>query len=171
MAQGPCQLMGSDGQSSGPGWNRWCPKVQCDPNKVYKRSAGAAGPKPARLVFEAIVYVLRTGCQWKALPAERFSSASAVQKFMDWSRRASLKKSGRQGWPSTTSLKASRGDGRALTGRCSRAPLAQRDHGAEPDGSGKKWDKRHLLVDGRGVPLSLVVTGANVHDDADRDGA
>jgi transposase len=29
---------------------------------------------------------------------------------------------------------------------------------------GKKGSKRHLLVDGRGVPLSIVVTGANVHD-------
>lgn len=28
----------------------------------------------------------------------------------------------------------------------------------------KKGTKRHLLVDGRGVPLSLVVTGANRHD-------
>ena len=29
---------------------------------------------------------------------------------------------------------------------------------------GGKGSKRHLLVDGRGVPLSLVVTGANAHD-------
>ncbi len=28
----------------------------------------------------------------------------------------------------------------------------------------KKGTKRHLLVDGRGVPLSIVVTGANRHD-------
>ncbi len=28
----------------------------------------------------------------------------------------------------------------------------------------KNGNKRHLLVDGRGVPLSLVVTGANRHD-------
>ena len=64
------------------------PKSQRDPNKVYQRNAGAGRPpKPARLVFEAIVYVLRTGCQWKALPAERFGSASAMhQKFMDWSK-------------------------------------------------------------------------------------
>jgi len=33
------------------------------------------------------MYVLRTGCQWKALPAERFGSASAIhQKFMVWSK-------------------------------------------------------------------------------------
>ena len=35
---------------------------------------------------------------------------------------------------------------------------------SQPDGSEKKRGKRHLLVDGRGVPLSLVVTGANQHD-------
>ena len=29
---------------------------------------------------------------------------------------------------------------------------------------GEKSSKRHLLVDGRGVPLSIVVTGANVPD-------
>ncbi len=28
----------------------------------------------------------------------------------------------------------------------------------------KKGTKRHVLVDGRGVPLSIVVTGANRHD-------
>ena len=28
----------------------------------------------------------------------------------------------------------------------------------------KKGSKRHLLVDARGVPLSIVVSGANVHD-------
>ncbi len=32
------------------------------------------------------------------------------------------------------------------------------------DGSGEKGSKRHLLVDGREVPLSIVVTGANVPD-------
>ena len=29
---------------------------------------------------------------------------------------------------------------------------------------GKNGSKRHLLVDGRGVPLSIIVTGANRHD-------
>ena len=33
-----------------------------------------------------------------------------------------------------------------------------------PQTGGKKGSKRHLLVDERGVPLSIVVTGANRHD-------
>ncbi len=39
---------------------------------------------PARQVFSTIVYVLRTGIPWKALPRE-FGSASAVhQYFQNW---------------------------------------------------------------------------------------
>ena len=62
------------------------PQPVRDPNKRYKRAAGAGRPsKSPRLVFDAIVYELRTGCQWKALPRERFGSASAIhQKFMVW---------------------------------------------------------------------------------------
>ena len=58
------------------------------PDKQYVRKPGAGRPpKPARQVFEGIVYVLRTGCQWKALPAERFGSASAVHKrFLAWEK-------------------------------------------------------------------------------------
>ena len=55
-------------------------------SRQYLRKPGAGRPpKPARQVFEAVVYVLRTGCQWKALPKERFGSASAIHKrFLEW---------------------------------------------------------------------------------------
>ena len=39
------------------------------PDKVCVR-------EPARQVFEGIVYVLRTGCQWKALPREYGSGST-----------------------------------------------------------------------------------------------
>lgn len=62
------------------------PQREPSPDKRYVRKPGAGRPpKPARQVFEAIVYVLRTGCQWKALPAERSGSASAIHKrFLEW---------------------------------------------------------------------------------------
>lgn len=53
--------------------------------KFVRRPGGGRKPKDARLVFAGIAYVLRTGCQWKALPAERFGSASAIHKrFLEW---------------------------------------------------------------------------------------
>ena len=51
------------------------PRPKRDGEKQYKRKVGG-GRKPieARTVFSAIVYVLRTGIQWKALPKEVFGS-------------------------------------------------------------------------------------------------
>ncbi|MGO9229620.1 MAG: IS5 family transposase [Bryobacteraceae bacterium] len=72
--------------------------------------------------------------------------------------------SGRRVWPSTTACTASRGSGRPRTGPWARRhwqPNAQ--VGTQPTG-GKKGRKRSLLVDGRGLPLSIAVSGANVHD-------
>ena len=54
--------------------------------KEYLRKPDAGRPpKPSRQLFEAVIYVLRMGCQWKAVPKERFGSASAVHKgFLEW---------------------------------------------------------------------------------------
>ncbi|MDR1945819.1 MAG: transposase [Desulfovibrio sp.] len=53
------------------------PQPHRDPNREYKRKAGG-GRKPIepRKVFSAIVYVLRTGIQWKALPPRKFCNRS-----------------------------------------------------------------------------------------------
>jgi putative transposase len=45
------------------------PAVKRMEGRKYRRKPGAGRkPMPARQVFSAIVYVLRTGIQWKALP-------------------------------------------------------------------------------------------------------
>jgi len=42
---------------------------------------------PFRRVFDGILYVLRTGCQWKAV-AKEFGSGSTVHlRFQEWERR------------------------------------------------------------------------------------
>ena len=45
-----------------------------------------------------------------------------------------------------------------------KAPLAQESVGRNPTDGANKGTKRHLLVDGCGVPLAVVLTGANHHD-------
>jgi len=56
------------------------------------------------------------------------------------------------------------GDWQSVDGAMVKAPLAIECVGANPADRGKKGRKRSLLVDGRGVPLSPVASGANVHD-------
>lgn len=54
----------------------------------YKRSKKGGRPRlDLRKVVDGIFYVLRTGCQWKAMPPE-FGSGSAVhQYFQEWAKR------------------------------------------------------------------------------------
>jgi len=63
-----------------------------------------------------------------------------------------------------TRWRGSPGAGRVSTGPWSRPRWRKRRSGRTRPIGGKAGSKRHLLVDGRGVPLSLVVTGANAHD-------
>ncbi len=72
--------------------------------------------------------------------------------------------SGGRAWRNTTSLKGSPGVGSPLTRPWGKPRLVVKQRGRIRRTGGKKGVKRHVLTDGRGVPLSLVVTGANVHD-------
>lgn len=48
---------------------------------------GGKPPTPDRVCMEAIFFVLRTGCQWKALDATRFCPGStAHDRFQRWVR-------------------------------------------------------------------------------------
>ncbi len=83
-----------------------------------------------------------------------------------WSGRAAVFSSrcGSLAWRSTTSWRALHGDGRAWTRRRSKHHWPKNPSDPTRRIGEKNGSKRHLLVDGRGVPLSIVVTGANVHD-------
>ena len=67
-------------------------------------------------------------------------------------------------WLSMTKWRASLGVGRALMAPWLKRRWRRRLSVEIQRIGEKKGTKRHLLVDGRGVPLSLVVTGANRHD-------
>ena len=71
---------------------------------------------------------------------------------------------GRPGWPNTTRWRVSAGAGKASTGAWARHLWRNRAWDPIPPTGGKNGRKRSLLVDARGVPLSLVASGANVHD-------
>ena len=39
---------------------------------------------PYRKVLDGILYVLRTGCQWKMLPKEHGSGSTCHRRFQEW---------------------------------------------------------------------------------------
>lgn len=137
-----------------------------DPDKRHKHAERAGRlTKPPRLVFEAIMYELRTGCQWRALPAERFGSASAIHhKLMQWSKAGFFEHLRRRGLAEYDDCEGISCRWQSINGAMLKAPLAQEAGVRNLTDRGRKGCKRHLLVDGRGVPFSLVVNGANAYD-------
>jgi len=120
------------------------------PNKTYLRKPGAGRPpKPARQVFEAIVYVLRTGCQWKALPKERFGSASAVHKrFLEWERAGLFESLWKAGLAEYDDMAGIVWRWQSVDGAMMKAPLAQEAAGPNPTDRGKKG-KQEAPLGGR----------------------
>ena len=52
----------------------------------------------------------------------------------------------------------------AIDGAMTKAPLGGAGTGANPTDRGKKGTKRSILTEGKGIPLSVAVDGANRHD-------
>ena len=116
------------------------PVKQRQPGRRYRRKPGA-GRKPmaARSIFSAIVYVLRTGCQWKALPKE-FGSASAVHKhFQQWQQAGFFVDLWRSGLVEYDGMEGIAWEWQSIDGATGKAPLAIECVGPNPTDRGEKW--------------------------------
>lgn len=111
-----------------------------DPHKPYRRKAGG-GRKPLdyRRVFEGIVYVLRTGCQWKALPKEKFGSPSSVHAyFRKWERAGVFWAIWRAGLAEYDEMEGIAWSWQSIDSAITKAPLAQEAVGPSPTDRGEK---------------------------------
>jgi len=110
--------------------------------KYKRRAGGGRKPLEARKVFEGIVYVLRTGCQWKALPKERFGSASSIhQYFLEWKREGIFIRLWRKGLAEYSEMEGIAWAWQSIDGAMVKAPLALEAVGPNPTDRGKKWQQ------------------------------
>ena len=114
--------------------------------RYVRKPGGGRKPKEPRLVFEALVYVLRTGCQWKALPRERFGSASAIHKrFLEWEEAGFFQRLWQAGLAEYDDMEGIAWRWQSVDGALVKAPLAQESVGPNPTDRGKKWKQAHAL--------------------------
>ncbi len=114
-----------------------------DPHKVYRRKRGGGRiPKYSnRLYFSAIVYVLRTGIIWNALPREKFEglgSSALHQKFQQWAAAGLFEKLWQRGLAEYDELQGISWEWQAADGSNLEAPLAQESVGPNPTDREKK---------------------------------
>ena len=118
-----------------------------------------------RHVFEAVLFVLVTGCQWKLLPPDFPPRSTVHRHFVRWTRdrlfhrlnhrvvMLDREREGREASPTAAVIDSKTVRG-GVTGR-----ISAYDGGKKI--KGLKW---HLMVDVGGRLLALILTAANVHD-------
>jgi transposase len=123
----------------------------------YRTSKRGGRPRvDPRRVLDGILYVLRTGCQWKEASREFGAPSTLHQYFQEWTERGVFFRLWKEalweydalegidwGWQSL--------DGGAMT----KAPLGGEKTGSNPTDRAKSGTKCSLLTDGDGVPLAL----------------
>lgn len=120
---------------------------------------------PDRRLFDGILYVLRTGCQWSALPGEVYAPKSTV-----WGRVKQWVEKGvfQQAWLLVLAYYdlevGIAWKWQAMAGVITKAPLGGEATGPSPVDRARCGTKRSVLSDGRGAPVAVVAAGANVPD-------
>ena len=135
------------------------------PHLPAARPGGRPRRADLRAVLDAILYVLRTGCQWGYLPKD-FPPKSTVWRYFDqWRRDGTLDKAHdllrgkvrsqeKPHRPRTTASVDSQSVDTSEGGE-----QRGRDNAKNVDGR-----KRHILVDSLGLLLAVLVTAAGVDD-------
>lgn len=131
------------------------------------KEPGSPGRPPLdkRRVLNGMLFVLRTGCQWHALKTEWFGAKSSIHKyFQAWRAAGILEQIFRAMVVYYHRQKRIQWKWQAIDSKSVAAPLGGEMTGKNPTDRGKLGSKRHVLVDARGAPLSIVISGANAHD-------
>lgn len=119
---------------------------------------------PDRQAFFAIFYLLRTGCQWNALPRTLGACSTVHDRFQEWQRAGVFERLWASGLLQYHVEAGLDFEWQSLDGCITKAPLGGEETGSNPTDRGKSGTKRHLLTEATGLPTSVVVTGANRHD-------
>lgn len=138
--------------------------------KLFPKPAKSAkrGRPPAdnRAVLNGIWYVLWTGCQWKAVHKDWFGVSSSVlhERFQTWQQAGLFARIMKLMVKFYNKRRKIKWKWQSIDSKMVPAPLGGTETGKNPTDRGKKGAKLHLLVDKRGMPLAIHITGANEHD-------
>jgi len=119
-----------------------------------------------RAALNGIWYVLWTACQWKAIHKDWFGVSSSVihERFQTWREMGIFAAVMREMVVYYQTEREIGWEWQSIDSKSCPAPLGGEETGRNPTDRGKQGSKIHLLVDEKGAPLSLHVTGANEHD-------
>jgi putative transposase len=140
-------------------WRKLKKHIPKAPKKV-----GPGRPRvQERDVINGIWFILWTGCQWKAVDKQWFhvSSSTLHRRFQAWQKVGVFDKLFKI---MVRYYARERGIGwkwQSVDSKMVPAPLGGGETGKNPTDRAKSGAKIHILVDERGAPLAVHITGAN----------
>ena len=115
-----------------------------------------------RKMLNAIIFRMRSGCQWDQLP-ERYGPKSTVHDwFQRWAEAGIMERIWAVLAAECDELGGCSGSGNRPMRCWARPGSGGKKTGKNPTDRGKKGTKKNLLTDGDGGPLGVVTAGANV---------
>jgi putative transposase len=85
-----------------------------------------------RQAMDGIFYVLRTGCQWKALPRTIGAASTVHDRFQQWVKAGVFERLWAAGVLEYDALKGIEWEWQALDGAMTKAPLGGKRHRSQP---------------------------------------
>jgi putative transposase len=136
-----------------------------------RKHAGGRPPIEFRVILNGILYLLRTGCQWDCLPRCDGAKSTVHEHFQQWAQAGVLNELFRVMASVYQEQSGLQWTWQSMDGALVQAPvhgqsvcLAEEGLGRNPTDRGRSGCKIHVQVDQQGVPMGVVVVGANVHD-------
>ena len=109
-------------------WERIRPLIPAAPS----HAKGGRRRMDDRKALEAIVYVLRTGIQWNALPRELGASSTVHDRFQGWERAGFFKAVWQAGLSEYDDLQGIQWEWQAMDGVMTKAPAGRRRDRSQP---------------------------------------
>lgn len=142
-------------------WNLVKPLIPVSPRidgKEYLRKPGGGRKRKYddRVYLSAVIYVLRTGIIWNALPREKFEgvgSAMVHRKFQQWAKAGVFVDIWRLGLAEFDEMEGIAWLWQSADGSTIEAPLAQESVGPNPTDRGKKWNEEKFACRRKWRPL------------------
>lgn len=114
---------------------------ECQPLLPPEKSLGTPGRPivPFRQVLDGILYVLRTGIQWKAVPAVFGSGSTCHRRFQEWVEAGIWERLWRDQLERYDAEHGIGWDWQSADSATVPSPPRRRRHGTGPDQSGQAW--------------------------------
>lgn len=117
-----------------------------------------------RLCMEAVLFVLLTGIQWRALPRCYGPATTAHDRFQEWTEAGVFERLWKHSLLHYDEEVGLQWTWQAMDGAMTKAPLGGEETGPNPTDRAKAGVKRSLQTEGAGIPIGLAIAPANRND-------